>query len=85
MKPNKIAEKARKMIAGKPELEAAMRAEWSTVEAKIKANVSTTKKTWKNYEMQNATRTARLAMLTAFVDGKSPAECAAAALETIGQ
>lgn len=83
--PNQIAAAARKMIAGKPELEAAMREAWAGVETLIAEHVKASKKKWKVYEAQNVTRAARLAMLTAFVDGKTPQECAAAALETIGQ
>lgn len=85
MKPSKIAEKARKKIDGKPELEREMRAEWSTVQAKIEAHIAASKKKWKVYEAHHITSAARLAMLTAFVGGKSPKECAAAALETVGQ
>lgn len=85
MKPNQIAEKARKMIAGRPELEAAMREVWAGVETLIAEHVKASKKKWKAYEAHHVTSVARLAMLTAFVDGKTPVECAAAAMERIGQ
>lgn len=84
MKPNEIAEAARKLIAGNPQVEAEMRAEWATVEAKIYAHVSSSKKTWKVYEAHHVTQTARLEMLTLFVAGKTPQECADAALERVG-
>ncbi|SDL07968.1 hypothetical protein SAMN05428953_12669 [Mesorhizobium muleiense] len=83
MKPNKIAAAARKKIAGKPELEHDMRDKWVEVQAKIDAHVAASKKKWKNYEASHLFYAARLAMLTAFVDGKTPQECAAAALEGI--
>lgn len=83
--PTQIAAAARKKIAGKPELEREMRAEWSTVQEKIEAHIAASKKKWKVYEAHHLTSAARLAMLTAFVGGKTTKECAAAALETIGQ
>lgn len=84
MKPNEIAEAARAKIAGNPQVEDAMRAEWSKVMAAISAHVATSKKKWKVYEAHHVTATARLEMLTAFVAGKTPAECAAAALGCVG-
>lgn len=85
MKPNQIAEKARKMIAGKPEIEAAMREAWAGVETLIAEHIKASKKKWKVYEAHHVTSAARLAMLTAFVDGKTPPECSIAALRTLGQ
>ncbi|MER9452065.1 hypothetical protein, partial [Mesorhizobium sp. M0254] len=76
MKPDQIAAKARKMIAGKPELEAAMRAEWEAVQDKIEAHIGASKKKWKVYEASQITTKARLAMLTAFIGGKPAKECA---------
>ncbi|RJT41994.1 hypothetical protein D3227_04765 [Mesorhizobium waimense] len=84
-KPNAIAEAARKKIAGNPELEAAMREAWSGVQTLIEAHIEASPKKWKAYEAHHVTSAARLAMLTAFVDGKSTAECGLAALRTIGQ
>ncbi|MDX8492901.1 hypothetical protein RFN29_15085 [Mesorhizobium sp. VK22B] len=62
-----------------------MRAEWSIVEALIQAHIAASNKKWKAYEASQLAYTARLAMLTAFVEGKSPADCAAAARERIEQ
>lgn len=82
-KPNDIAKAARKKIAGKPELERDMRDEWAEVQAKIDAHVAASKKKWRGYQVSGLRYSARLAMLTAFVDGKTPQESAAAALEGI--
>lgn len=81
---NRIVLAARKKIEGNPDLERTMRAEWAKVEDRIEAHIAKSKKRWKVYEAQNATTSARLAMLAAFVDDKSPEECAAAALERVG-
>lgn len=84
MTPNEIAEAARTKIAGNPSLEADMRAEWAKVEDAISAHAAASKKKWKVYEVHNLTRVARLEMLTAFVAGKTPQECAAASIERAG-
>lgn len=84
-KPDDIAKAARKKIAGKPELEAAMRECWAGVETLIAEHISASKKKWKAYEAHHVTAAARLAMLTALVDGKTPPECSIAALRTLGQ
>jgi hypothetical protein len=78
---NRIVAEARKMIEGKPEIAAAMRAEWRKVEDEIAGHVAKSKGRWKVYEARRVSATARLAMLTAFVDGKGADECVAAALE----
>jgi len=84
MSPNEIAEAARQKIAGNPDLEREMRADWAAVESLISDHAAGTKKKWKVYEVHHLAQTARLAMLTAFVEGKSPRECAVAALQRIG-
>ena len=84
MTPNEIAEAARQKIAGNPAIEADMRTEWAKVEDAISAHAASSKKKWKVYEVHNLTRFARLEMLTAFVAGKTPQECAADALAKAG-
>lgn len=81
---NRIAAAARQKIEGNPDLERDMRAEWEKVQDRIEAHIAASKKRWKVYEAHHVTTTARFAMLAAFVDGKSPEECTAAALERIG-
>jgi hypothetical protein len=81
---NRIASEARSMIEGKPEIAAAMRAEWRKIEDEIESHLAKSKKRWKVYEMAHVSATARLAMLTAFVQGRSTTECVVAALESVG-
>ena len=82
--PTEIAVTARAMIALAPALEAPMRAEWAKVEEAISAHASASKKKWKVYEVHHLTQHARLAMLSAFVDGKAPEQCAVEALKAAG-
>lgn len=84
MQPNEIAEAARKKIEGNITLEAEMRSEWAKVEDAITAHALASKKKWKVYEVNHISRVARLEMLTSFVAGKTPQECAAAALLKVG-
>lgn len=81
---NRIVLAARKKIEGNPDLERDMLAEWEKVQNKIEAHIAASKKRWKVYEAHHVTATARFTMLAAFVDGKSPEECADAALEHVG-
>lgn len=81
---NRIADAARKMIDGNRALAREMNDEWSKVKEKIDAHIKASKKRWKVYEAHHLTAVARLAMLTAFVDGKPAKECVAAALERVG-
>lgn len=84
MTPNEIAEAARQKIAGKPELERAMREAWDRVATKIAETIDASNRTHKAYARSNALRNARLAMLTEFVDGKSVEDCEAEALRVSG-
>jgi hypothetical protein len=85
MTPNEIAEAARRMIVGRPDLERDMRAAWDRVQDVISINVDADADIrWKAYGKANKNRAARLAMLTAFVDGKPVDECATAALAAVG-
>lgn len=81
---NCIASRARQKIEGNPDLERDMRSEWEKVQDRIDAHIAKSKKRLKVYEAHHLTQTARLAMLTAFVEGKTAKECASAALDRIG-
>ncbi|MGE3307744.1 MAG: hypothetical protein AB7I52_17445 [Rhizobiaceae bacterium] len=84
MTPNEVAAAARAKIAGNPDLEREIRAEWAAVEGLISDHAAGSKKKWKVYEVHHLNQAARLAMLTAFVDGKSPRESAVAGLAKTG-
>jgi len=84
MTPNEIAEKARQMIADKPELEAPMRVEWGTVCDMIDERAKNSLSTYPLHELKTNLVRARLAMLTAFVEGKSMDEARTAALVAAG-
>jgi hypothetical protein len=73
------------MIVGKPDLESAMREAWDRVQDTISIAVDADQDIrWKAYGKANKNRAARLAMLTAFVDGKTVEQCAVAALAAVG-
>ena len=85
MTPNEIAEAERHMIVGKSDLERDMRVAWNRVQEAIGVSVDSDPDIrWKAYGKANKQRAARLAMLTAFVDGKPVDECATAALAAVG-
>lgn len=82
MTPNEIAQAARDKIAGNPELEAGLRVELGTVCDVIEARARD--RLHERYHFQVHARVARLAMLTAFVEGKSMDEARNAALRAAG-
>lgn len=82
MTPNEIAQAARDKIAGNPEIEAALRVEWGTVCDMIEARARD--RLHERYHLQKHSYAARLAMLTAFVEGKSMDACRNAALRAAG-
>lgn len=81
MKPDEVAAKARKKIEGRPDLEAALRVSWEPVEILIDALAETFPH--RNYAFQRMHRLGRLEMLTRFVEGDEPAQCALAAIDAI--
>lgn len=83
-KANTIAEAARQMIDGKPDIERAMRDAWDQVAQMIAIHFNQSDRLHKAYARSNALRDGRLAMLTEFVAGKTVEECSIAALASAG-
>lgn len=81
MTPNEVAEAARRKVAQDgPEIDATMRAAWDRVWALIEKYWLASNSPDKHYHMAQASRRARLAMLTAYVEGKEVSECEKAAV-----
>lgn len=72
LSPNEIAEKARTRISGNPPLEVALRAAWDRICTKIEERAASVRPKRKVFEVHHETQAARLALLTAIVEGRSP-------------
>lgn len=81
MTPKEIGKAAQAKIKGRPDLEAGLREAWAPVEEMVDALASTY--IHRNYAFQRMHRIGRLEMLTQFVGGSDPADCASAAVDAI--
>lgn len=76
MTPNQIAEAARKKAAEDgPEAAERMRAVWTALLGLIDAKWEVSNSPDRKYHREQDARKSRLAMLTAYLEGKSPEEC----------
>lgn len=80
---NQIAEAARAKIAGNPELEKTMRDAWAPVEKHVDECAAKFGDLYLTMNTHRLHTLARLEMLTRFVAGDTPAECAAAAIRAL--
>lgn len=84
MQPNEIAAKARELCAAQPPLAASFKAAWSRVCDKIEARALTKRPKARVFEIHHETELARLALLTAIAEGRSPEAGEAEALARVG-
>lgn len=71
MNPNEVVAKARKLIASKPDLEASMRGAWGRICDKIQDRALAKRPKPQSYEVRQELEAARLALLTAVVEGRT--------------